>query len=388
MAELEGFSQLMITPKDNRETQTYVRMTSNPRCQPGFVFWAPLRLACLPLVSLISSRALYPVHMLKASNAGFMQSVGTLQSYLQLNQLSHYSTGDIGWITGMYLFLSYFFNIQVGPICDHYGPMVVGPVGVSITIASFLILAECNTYWQMMLCLGLLGSLGGAIIATVAMSVVAKLFSRRQGLAMGVAVTGSSVGAVLFPMMLRSTLAQLGWKWAMRTLAFTIAGITVPGVFCFIPFQRLASSLPHHEPQRQGKAVINFAAFRSYAFTFVTGGSFLLEFAIFGIAGLLPTIAVDTGFSPEDGYTLLSVLGVGSCVGRVLPGIFGDLVGPFNTILVMTATTLLFMATLFIPFASKSESVLYAFSALWGFGSGSMLSVSPGEYPGPSMSPC
>lgn len=181
-----------------------------------------------------------------------MQSVGTLQSYLQLNQLSHYSTARIGWITGMYMFLSYFFNIQVGPICDHYGPMVVGPVGVVITVASFLILAECSTYWQMMLCLGLLGSLGGAIIATVAVSVVAKLFSRLQGLAMGIAITGSSVGAILFPIMLRSTLARFGWKWAMRTLAFTVAGIIIPGVFCFIPFQRLASSLPHHEPQTQG----------------------------------------------------------------------------------------------------------------------------------------
>lgn len=110
-----------------------------------------------------------------------MQSVGTLQSYLQLNQLSNYSTGDIGWITGMHMFLSYFFNIQVGPICDHYGPMVVGPVGVTITIASFLILAECNTYWQMMLCLGLFGSLGGAIIATVAVSVVAKLSAGAKG---------------------------------------------------------------------------------------------------------------------------------------------------------------------------------------------------------------
>lgn len=198
---------------------------------------------------------------------------------------------------------------------------------------------------------------------------------------MGIAITGSSVGSILFPVMLRSTLASLGWKWALRILALTIAGIIVPGVFCFIPFQRLARSLPHHEPQRQGKAVINFAACRSYAFTFVTGGSFLLEFAIFGIAGLLPTIAVDTGFSPEDGYTLLSVLGVGSCMGRILPGIFGDLVGHFNTILLMTAATLLFMATLFIPFASKLESVLYAFSVLWGFGSGSMLSVSPGKCP-------
>lgn len=313
-----------------------------------------------------------------------MQSVGTLQSYLQLNQLSEYSTGDIGWITGLYMFLSYFFNIQIGPICDHYGPMIIGPVGVALTVASFLILAECNTYWQLLLCLGVLGSLGGAIIATVAISVVAKLFSRRQGLAMGIALTGSAVGAIVFPMILRSTLATLGWTWALRILALAIAGILVPGLLCFIPFQRLASTLPDHTPRVRGKISVNFTAFRSHPFTLVTGGSFLLEFAIFSIAGLLPTIATESGFSPENGYLLLSILGVGSCVGRILPGIFGDLVGPFNTILIMTAATLLFMAALFIPFASKSVSVLYTFSALWGFGSGSFLSVTPGEFSRPS----
>jgi MFS family permease len=277
------------------------------------------------------------------------------------------------------MFLSYFLNIQIGPICDHYGPMVIGSIGVAITVASFLILAECSTYWQLMLCLGVLGSLGGAMIGTVAMSVVTKLFSRRRGLATGIALTGSSVGSILFPMLLRSAFANLGWRWTMRVLALVIAGIIVPGLFCLTPYQRLAKGLPHTTAQSRGRAAINFAAFRSYPFTFVTGGSFLLEFAIFSIAGLLPTIAVDTGFSPEDSYTLLSILGVGSCVGRILPGVFSDLVGPFNTILVTTIITLLFMATLFIPFANKSGAVLYAFSALWGFGSGSFLSVSPGK---------
>lgn len=143
---------------------------------------------------------------------------------------------------------------------------------------------------------------------------------RRRGLAMGIAITESSVGSILFPMMLRSTLASIGWKWAMITLAFTVAGIIVPGVLCLISFKRLARSLQHHEPHRQGKAIINFAAFRSYAFTFVIGSSFIFVFAIFGIAGFLTTIAVDTGFSPEDRYTLPSILGVGQYSSRYLRG--------------------------------------------------------------------
>lgn len=111
----------------------------------------------------------------------------------------------------------------------------------------------------------------------------------------------------------------------------------------------------------------------------------LLEFAIFAIAGLLPTLATTgsssfTGEDSENSYTLIVVLSAGSCLGRIIPGIAADLVGPFNVILIMAALTLVFMGARFIPFAGKSEGLLYAFSALWGFGSDSFLSISPGKF--------
>lgn len=227
-----------------------------------------------------------------------MQSVGTLQSYLQFNQLENYSTSDIGWITEVYMFLSYFFNIQVGPICDHFGPMIIGPIGIITTVGSFLLLAQCETYWQFMLCFGVLGSLGGAIIGTVAMSVIAKLFSRRQGLAMGLTLAGSAVGSIIFPIMLRASLIKLGWRWAMRITAFFIAAILVPGFFCFRPFRQLrGTALLSSRRPKLSRLTVNFSAFRSPPFAEVMLGSFLLEFAIFGIAGLLPIMATTTGFS-------------------------------------------------------------------------------------------
>ncbi|KAL4875183.1 major facilitator superfamily domain-containing protein [Aspergillus karnatakaensis] len=285
---------------------------------------------------------------------GFMQSVGTVQSYIYENQLSTYSAGSIGWITGLYLFLSYFLNIQIGPLCDKYGPVIISLTGAVITIASFVLLAECTTYWQFVLCLGVLGAIGGAIIATIALSVIVKVFRRRRGIAMGIALTGSAIGSIVFPLMLRSTLPDLGWQWSMRLMALIVAAIMIPVLFCFVPYYGFTVVLDRQEGWNGFISTLpRFSTFQSPAFVVLCVGIFMLEFATFGITSLLPTIATRSGFGPTEGYTLIAVMGACSFMGRVVPG------------------------CLFIHFSHISRPILYAFSAMWGLGSGSFLSIPP-----------
>ncbi|KPM38504.1 hypothetical protein AK830_g8071 [Neonectria ditissima] len=305
---------------------------------------------------------------------GFMQSLGTVQTYLSLNQLSDYATGEVGWISSVYLFLSLVLGLLVGPYFDVQGPPVLAPVGAAGVIATYLLMAECREYWQFMLCLGVFGSFGAAVTMVVAVSTVGKLFVRRRGFAMGIALAGSSVGSVIFPVMLRSTFPSLGWQWSLRLMAFIAAGLMIPAVICFLAYPRLVPSTGYQ--QSKGSA-LNLGAFRNPAFNLVTAGMFMLEFVIFGIGALLPTIATGAGFSPEDGFVLLAIIGSTSCIGRIVPGIVGDRVGPFNVIITMMAITIVFMGTMFVPFGTTSASVLYAFSALWGVGSGSFLSITP-----------
>lgn len=45
---------------------------------------------------------------------GIMNTIGTFQTYLASHQLSSYSEGHIGWIFGVYAFISFFGGIQIG----------------------------------------------------------------------------------------------------------------------------------------------------------------------------------------------------------------------------------------------------------------------------------
>ncbi|KAJ0348311.1 hypothetical protein KNSL1_005731 [Colletotrichum chrysophilum] len=251
---------------------------------------------------------------------GFMQSVGTVQSYLQLNQLSDYTARDLGWISGIFTSLGLLLGIQAGPLMDAYGTRLLAPISAATLVPLFFLLGECTEYWHFILCLGVLGGISSALTSTVAMAVIGKLFSRRRGLAMG------------------------------------------------------------------GKgATLNFSAFKSPPFDFMTMGLFLLEFVLFGITGLLPTFAIVAGFPSSIGFSLIAILNGCSCLGRIVSGMAGDRLGHLNVLLFMILFTVSFTAIILVPFGTKHIGALYAFSALWGIGSGSFLSITPGKRPFPNV---
>ncbi|KAF5676177.1 riboflavin transporter MCH5 [Fusarium heterosporum] len=311
---------------------------------------------------------------------GFMASIGTVQSYLSLNQLRDHSVSEIGWISGVYLFLSLVPNFYIGSLLDRYGPRVLSPVGGVFSTVTFILMAECKTYWQFMLYFGVFGSIGTSICCTTAIGVVGKLFVRRRGLAMGTAVMGTSLGSIVFPLLLRSTFQTLGWAWSMRIVALVVGLVTAIGILCFLPFHRLVHSGPSDldKPEtRETASALDLSAWKNPSFAFVSCGVFLIEFVVFGIGGLLPTISTGAGFSAEDGYTLLAILGACSCTGRFTMGLLGDRFGGINSMIGVMVLIIILMSTVFIPFSTTSAPFLYTFSALWGFCSGSFYALSP-----------
>lgn len=74
---------------------------------------------------------------------GLMNTLGTFQAYLQTHQLAQYTEAEVGWIFGLYLFMSYCCGVQGGPIFDAMGPGHLTAVGSICLISSMLLLGEC-----------------------------------------------------------------------------------------------------------------------------------------------------------------------------------------------------------------------------------------------------
>ncbi|OAP60786.1 hypothetical protein AYL99_05788 [Fonsecaea erecta] len=302
---------------------------------------------------------------------GFMVSIGTIQEYLQMHQLSTYTSRDIGWIPSVFVYLALGLGIWVGPLFDRYGPRWIALLGSTSYVVMVFLLAECGKYWQFLLCLGFLGGIAGATLTTTSLAVVSHWFKRKRGLAHGIAMVGSSFGGVTIPLILRSTLPKYGYAWSMRILGFLFLGCLVLANVLMKP--RLPPS-----PEARKQAIISLGLFGDLKFTFLTISVFGFEIVLFGALGILPTYAnYGDKFPPDTGFYIISVLNASSCFGRIIPGYISDFVGRFNTLLFMILFTLILMLAVWLPLGHTSLVALYIFVALFGFGTGSWMALTP-----------
>ncbi|KAJ5812226.1 hypothetical protein N7474_008527 [Penicillium riverlandense] len=241
-----------------------------------------------------------------AATFGLTASIGLFQSHWQSDQLSNYSSQDIAWISSTQVFLTLFLGVQIGPLFDRYGPRYLTFVGSVGCVSYLLLLGQCTKYWQFLLCFGVLGGTSGAILTTVALSVISHWFKARRGLATGITFTGTSLGGIVFPLALRSILSHMSWAWSMRVLALF--------VFILVLFGNIfvRGRLP---TQEQG-GVISLRSFRDARFVWTTAGISLrpltltegFEFVLFTAIGLLPTYALDQGFGRETSFNVIAIM--------------------------------------------------------------------------------
>lgn len=76
---------------------------------------------------------------------GYMNTIGIYQAYLATHQLSGYSESTIGWIFSLYIFLSFFCGIQIGPIFDAKGPKVLVLAGSVFLLLSIFLMGVCTS---------------------------------------------------------------------------------------------------------------------------------------------------------------------------------------------------------------------------------------------------
>ncbi|KAF2244355.1 MFS general substrate transporter [Trematosphaeria pertusa] len=233
------------------------------------------------------------------------------------------------------------------------------------------LLAECETFWQMILCCGVLGGVTGAMLTTTSLAVVAHWFKARRGLAQGIAMMGSSTGGLSIPLILRSTFPKYGYAWSLRILGFMFLG-------CFVIGNILMKARIPPTPAAKKKAIISLSIFGDLRFSLFTISVFGFEVVLFGGLGILPTYAtLSTNYPADTGFYLISVLNGVSCLGRILPGYLADKIGRFNTLLIMIIFTLVVMLVLWLPLGDRSLPAIYAFAALFGFGTGSWMALTP-----------
>lgn len=189
----------------------------------------------------------------------------------------------------------------------------------------------------------------------------------RRAKATGVAACGGSIGGVIFPLMLQALFPRVGWAWATRIMAFVSLFLLA------VANALIRSRLP---PRADSSARPDPGIFKDAGFALTTAGVFAIQLGLFVPITYLASYGMARGFSAAFSYQLLAIFNAGSFFGRWIPGIVADHLGRYNIMILTIAMCLVSTVALWLP-AGSSVAVVVLFALVFGFGSGSNISLTP-----------
>jgi MFS family permease len=130
-----------------------------------------------------------------------------------------------------------------------------------------------SKYYQFILAQGICSPIGACAIFYASNNAVSTWFHERRALALGIMTSGSSVGGVIFPIIVQNLVPKLGFAWAMRICAFLI-------LFLMIIANLTIQSRLTHSPKRVD--IMEFVRpFREVPFLLTTAASFFFFWGMY-----------------------------------------------------------------------------------------------------------
>jgi MFS family permease len=230
------------------------------------------------------------------------------------------SRAEVVAIFALYTALMLMLAPLGGMVADRFGTRVSCLIGTAIMAAGLLLAASSSGLGVLLLCYGGLVGIGLAFVYVPCFAVVPRWFTRRRGLASGIAASGAAAGTVLGVPLSELLIGAVGWQSALALLAIGLLVVGTTGALMLAesPSYRGATAV---QGPSLGEAVRG-PGFRRFAVANVLGALALLT----PLAQLVPHARSIGLEGPMVGY-LMSLIGLGSFGGRLLLAPLSDRIG-------------------------------------------------------------
>lgn len=264
-------------------------------------------------------------------------------------------------------------SFAVGYLTDRFGArtiLILSHIGLSLCFALF---ACIQTLWHFHAVSILVPLLGGGTLVISATKLLNEGFSRHRGLALGLALAGSGVGALIVPLLATWLLQTFGWRAAFAGLAMLPLFVAAPLIFLWVRDGTGAGTAAKGVAQADIMPGLSFSqALRDHRFWIIAISFVGASGAYVGVVSSLVPILTARAFSPLAAASMMSLFGFSMLLGRLATGVMLDrLWAPLVALILCLPASL---SLLFWDFAVARAAGLLVF--LIGFASGSEYDLS------------
>ena len=288
---------------------------------------------------------------------------------------------DTGWsenrlqlIFAIYIGLYSALSALSGWLTDRLGPRPIVAVGALLLTSGYLLWATANSLIVVAIGMAIVAPLGMSCSWVPCNATVVRWFIVRRGLATALATAGGSLANILVPPIAAVLVSAYGWRTA-------IFSMSIVGGVCML----LSSIVLERDPERLGQQPDGLTGLLTNSSQEPLAGITPAEawrdrdyWKIFGIYALtflavfVPFVhgvqfAQSLGASLQTASTVISAIGIGGLIGRLVMGPVSDRIGRKNAVMLS-----LFIETLsFLGMAaSNSLWLLYPSAVAFGFAYG------------------
>ncbi|KAM4065024.1 major facilitator superfamily protein [Hirsutella rhossiliensis] len=301
---------------------------------------------------------------------GFLLTSGAFQAYYELTLIRDQSSSNISWISTTCAFLVLSAGLVTGPLYDRGWYRTLLLFGSLLQVFGLMMLSISTKYYELFLCQAICVGLGAGIVFTPSVSAAAACLPNpaTRAKAMGLMACGSCIGGIVFPIMFRALVPQIGFPWTIRCIGFLVLALYL------LSYLVLLEGWNKKPAARMVRRFFDTSALTDLPFMMLSVGGLLSATAFYLPLLYLPlfTKVRIANISPGLALDLLAILNGASVVGRLLAGLAAAVFGPTETIGVslVAGSTMLFC---WMAVDTVAGTIVWA--VFWGMVSGILVTL-------------
>ncbi|KAH7305837.1 major facilitator superfamily transporter [Stachybotrys elegans] len=298
---------------------------------------------------------------------GLVSSFGTFQAIYETGVLSAHGQFEISIIGSLQIFLMVFLSFLTGPIFDSGYCRTLLTVGSVFVVVGTLAQSFCTNLWQFLLSQGVLVGIGAGCLNIPSVAIPSQWFTTQLPIANGIAASGSGLGGVILPIVVRRLNNQIGLRWSVRVVALIL--------FVLLVVANVVLRPRNPSGQQKRRSLVDRTAFTDWPYVLFVMGCFVVFLGLytpftFGQSYALSEKIVEEGFA----FYLLAILNSSSILGRILPMMAAPKLGAMNMV---TITAMLLGITGLSLMAATSTARLLVVIVFYGFFAGTFFALLP-----------
>ena len=285
----------------------------------------------------------------------------------------------VSMVFGLSAFLYFLLGAPAGMLADRFGPRRVSLVGAAVLALGLAGASFAPSLAALYVTYSIGIGVGVGLTYVPSVGAVQPWFLKRRAFATGIAVAGIGAGNLVVPPFAAWWIELYGWRGAYLALA-VFALVFAGGAACIIDNdpqrreRRFGESAGRPQASEPQSGFTLSEALRSRVFWVLYGSLFLPTIGVFVPMVHLAPYATDLGHPESAGVMLVSLIGLGSLVGRFGIGGLADRTGRLNSLALMYAG----LGACFVAWwQSQSLLALAAMSVAMGLFYGGFVATMP-----------